>query len=298
MRIGALVRGMTIDEIVDNVNRSRLAGYDSVWLTDGSGMEPLTTLAAVGRVVPDIELGTAVVRTPPRHPMALAQQALTVNALIRGRLALGVGLSHQAAIEQGWGLSLARPIVHMRDYLSILVPLVASGAVAYDGDLHSAHGELFVTDGAPCPVLVGALGAQMLGLAGRLADGTVTFMTGPRTLTGFTCPTIFEAAERAGRPRPRVVAMVAVCVTDDVAGARRRAEQVFGGMSSLPSYAAMLEREGGPALVAGTEAEVEERLVSLEAAGVSDLVPIRVARRESDDAARTAEFMNRLLATT
>src|SRR5580704_12427151 len=123
MRIGTLVRGMTIDEIIKNVEGDREAGYASAWLTDGSGMEPLTTLAVVGRVVPGIELGTAVVRTLPRHPMVLAQQALTVSALTQGRLALGIGPSHQPAIEAGWGLSFDRPIAHMRDYLSVLVPL-------------------------------------------------------------------------------------------------------------------------------------------------------------------------------
>ncbi len=290
-----MVRGMTIDEIIASVENSRAAGYASVWLTDGAGMEPLTVFAAVGRVVPGIELGTAVVRTLPRHPMALAQQALTVSALTQGRLALGIGPSHQPAIEAGWGLSFDRPIAHMRDYLSVLVPLVRDGRVAYRGDLVSAVGELHVTDADPCPVLVGALGPQMLRLAGRMADGTVTFMTGPRTLASFTCPTILEAAERAGRPRPRIVALVAVCVTDQVDAARARAEAVIGRMAELPSYAAMLAREGGPALVAGRAAEVEDTLGTLDGAGVTDLIPIRIAKRASDDAVRTEAFLQELL---
>src|ERR1700736_1233359 len=102
MRIGTLIRGMTIDEIVANVEGYRREGYASAWLTDGVGMDALTTLAMVGRVVPDIELGTAVVRTYPRHPMALAQQASTVNASIGGRLTLGIGPSHRPSIEGSW----------------------------------------------------------------------------------------------------------------------------------------------------------------------------------------------------
>lgn len=296
MRIGAMVRGMTIEEIIKDVARSRAAGYTSVWFTDGWGMDPLTTLAAVGRAVPGIELGTAVVRTLPRHPMALAQQALTVSAMIEGRLALGIGPSHKPAIEAAWGLTFDRPIAYMRDYLSVLVPLVREHAVAYDGDMVSAHGELHVTDADPCPVLVGALGPQMLRLAGRMADGTVTFMTGPRTLTGFTCPTILDAARRAGRPRPRVVALVALCVTDQAGAARVRAEQAVRRMAGLPSYAAMLEREEGPALIAGGEGEVEDVLGALDAAGVTDLVPIRVASRDSEDGLRTEAFVRRVLA--
>ena len=180
MRIGALVRGMTIDEIIDHVAAARAAGYRSMWLTDGVGMEPLTTLAVVGRAVPDIELGTAVVRTLPRHPMMLAQHALTVNVLIGGRLILGIGPSHRPAVESSWGLSFERPIATMRDYLSVLMPVIDHATVAYDGEIFAAHGEFHVSGGSPCPVLVGALGPQMLRLAGRLADGTVTFMTGPR----------------------------------------------------------------------------------------------------------------------
>jgi len=287
---------MTIDEIVDNVTAARDAGFRSLWLTDGVGMEPLTTLAAVGRAVSDIELGTAVVRTLPRHPMMLAQQALTVNALIGGRLALGIGPSHRAAIEDRWGLSFDRPVASMRDYLSVLMPLIDQGAVAYDGEIFSGHGEFQVSGSRPCPVLVGALGPQMLRLAGRLADGTVTFMTGPRTLAEFTCPTIHEAADRAGRPRPRVVSVVALCVTDDPAAARVRAADVAGRMAELPSYAAMIQREGGPAIIAGPEDQVRETLAALEEAGVTDLVPTQVARRGSDDNFRTAAFVTALLA--
>jgi F420-dependent oxidoreductase-like protein len=295
MRIGALVRGLTIDEIINNVESDREAGYASAWLTDGSGMEPLTTLAVVGRAVPDIELGTAVVRTLPRHPMVLAQQALTVNAMIQGRLTLGIGPSHRPAVEQGWGLPFDRPIVRMRDYLSVLEPLIANGVVDYDGETASAHGDLHVAGGHPGSILVGALGPQMLRLAGRMADGTVTFMTGPRTLARFTCPTILEAAARAGRPRPRIVALVALCVTDQVDGARLRAEQVAGRMAALPSYAAMLQREGGPALIVGGEAEVEDVLGALDNAGVTDLVPVPVAKRQSADSLRTAAFVHGLL---
>ena len=295
MRFGALVRGMTVGEIVENVAGYRRSGYDSAWLTDGIGMEPLTTLAAVGLAVPGIELGTAVVRTYPRHPMALAQQALTVNALVGGRLALGVGPSHRPSVQETWGLSFERPIRHVREYLSVLGPLLAGGTVSFDGETVSAHGQLHVEGGPPVPVLLGALGPQMLRLAGRLADGTVTFMTGPRTLRDLTCPTIHEAAARASRPRPRIVALLALCVTGDVGAARARAVQVAGAMAGLPSYAAALAREGGPALIAGTAGQVGEELEALEQAGVTDVVPVPVARRGSEDHDRTSAFLAGLL---
>jgi 5,10-methylenetetrahydromethanopterin reductase len=294
MRIGAMIRGMTIDEIIENVHRDREEGYTSVWLTDAAGMEPLTTLAVVGRAIPDIELGTAVVRTLPRHPMALAQQAMTVNSIVGGRLALGIGPSHRPAVERGWGLSFDRPIAAMRDYLSVLASLMRDGTVSYEGQTVSAHGELHIENSGQFPLLVAALGPQMLRLAGRMADGTITFMVGPRTLRGFTCPTIIEAAAAADRPRPRIVALLSVCVTTDVEAITHRAQRAAERSSAMPSYAAMLKREGGPPLIAGTESEVEEAIGVLEEAGVTDLVPVRVARPDSDDERRTTGLLRRL----
>jgi 5,10-methylenetetrahydromethanopterin reductase len=295
VRIGAHARGMTFEEIAGNVEADRAAGYSSVWFSDGVGMDPLTLIGAVGQRVPGIELGTAVVRTLPRHPMILAQQALTVNALSVGRLTLGIGPSHKPAVESGWGLPFDKPIADMRDYLSILGPLVAGRAVDYDGERHSAHGELRIDGGAGLPVLVAALGPQMLRLTGRMAGGTVTAMAGPRTLTRFICPTIREAAERAGRPEPRVVSTLSLCVTDDPATARQRALRGVQAMASMPSYAALLEREGGPPLLAGSEDDLDEALAGLAAAGVTDLLPMSIAKRGTDDEARTESWIGSLL---
>jgi 5,10-methylenetetrahydromethanopterin reductase len=295
MRIGTLLRGSRIQEIVECAESARAIGYSSVWITDGIGMDPLTTLAVVGRAVPGIELASGVVRTLARHPMALAQQALTVNAMTGGRLLLGIGPSHRRSMEQGWGLSFARPVATMQDYLSVLRPLLRDRQVAYTGDIYSAQGEFQIDSPCPVPVLVGALGPRMLEVAGRMADGTVTFMTGSRTLIEFTCPTIRSAAAQVGRPSPRVVAVVAVSVSEDKEAAAQRALEVAGPMVNLPFYAAALEREGGPALLSGTEAEIRTELGRLEEAGVTDFVPTRIARRGSVEAERTEAFLEELV---
>ena len=223
--------------------------------------------------------------------MVLAQQAMTVNAAISRRLILGIGPSHRISMEQTWGLSYDRSFAHTRDYLSILGPLLRDGSVDYQGDLLRAQGQLYIDDGRPCPVLVGALGEQMLRLAGARAEGTVTFMTGPKTLRSFTCPTINGAAEKAGRPAPRIVAMLPIVVTDDVVTAEARLSAGLARMTSLPSYAAAIQREGGLPLVAGTEDHVRETLDQLAAAGVTDVVATRVAKRGSDDEARTKALL-------
>ena len=235
-------------------------GFASYWSSQIFGLDALTALAVIGREVPDIELATAVVPTYPRHPMMLAAQAKTVQAATGGRLTLGIGLSHQIVVEAMWGLSFDRPLRHIREYLSILLPLLHEGSVQFSGETLTFRGSIEVEAPAP-PVLVAALGPKMLELAGTVADGTVTWMTGPATLGAYIAPTITRAAEAAGRPAPRVAAGLPVCVTDDVDAARERIAKVFVVYGSLPSYRAMLDREGaeGPADVAivGDEATVE-----------------------------------------
>ena len=265
-----------IDAIVDAARAAADDGFASFWLPQIFGMDALTALAVAGREVPGIELGTAVVPTYPRHPAMLAAQALTTQAIIGGRLALGIGLSHQVVIESMFGLSFDKPARHMREYLEILVPLVHSGSVSFAGETLSGHVGLDVKGATPFPILVAALGTKMLELAGTVADGTLTWMTGPATIESHIVPTITVAAERAGRPAPRVGVGLPVCVTDDEAAARERAASLFEIYGTLPSYRAMLDREGagGPSDVAlvGDEAAVSAQIERLGAIGATDLV--------------------------
>lgn len=205
----------------------------------------------------------------------LAGQALTVQAASGGRLTLGIGLSHQMVIETVFGQSFEHPVRHMREYLSILAPLLAGEEVSFTGETlrASTFGPLQVEAPAP-PVLVAALGTAMLGLAGRMASGTITWMTGPRTIEQHIVPTIREAAAEAGRPVPQVGVGLPVCVTADVDGARAAAAETFAIYGHLPSYRAMLDREGvgGPEGVAvvGSEAEVADQVRHLAAIGATE----------------------------
>jgi F420-dependent oxidoreductase-like protein len=208
--------------------------------------------------------------------VVLAQQALTTQAAVGGRLALGIGLSHQLVIEGMYGYSFERPVRHLREYLEVLVPLVRGDGATFDGDTVRAHVALDVKGATPFPVLVAALGPKMLALAGRVADGTVTWMTGPATLESHIVPTITKAAAAAGRPAPRVAVGLPVCVTTDVDAARARADRIFEIYGTLPSYRAMLDREGartpsGVAVV-GDEAEVQRQIEHLAAIGATDFV--------------------------
>jgi F420-dependent oxidoreductase-like protein len=220
-------------------------------------------------------LGTAVVPIYPRHPVMLAGQALTVQTATGGRLTLGIGLSHQVVVENVFGQSFDKPARHMREYLSILMPLLHGEQVTFAGQTLSAStfGPLQIDAPAP-PVLVAALGTAMLTLAGRMASGTVTYMTGPATVESHIIPTIRAAAAEAGRPEPHVVVALPVCVTGEVDAARDKASELWALYGQLPSYRAMLDREGvaGPADVAlvGSEAEVRERVRRMADIGTTE----------------------------
>jgi F420-dependent oxidoreductase-like protein len=278
VKIGVMVdEGRSFDDLVGRVASLRDAGIGAVWMGQIFGYDSLTALAAIGREVSDIDLGTAVVPTYPRHPVMLAGQALTVQAATGGRLALGVGLSHQVVIENVFGMSFDRPVRHMREYLSVLLPLLEGEQASFTGETlkASTFGPLQVSAPAP-PVLIAALGSTMLALAGRKAAGTVTWMTGPSTIGSHIVPTIRAAAAEAGRPEPRVVVGLPVCVTDDAAAARATAGETFAVYGHLPSYRAMLDREGaaGPADVGiiGTEAQVKDEVGGMAEIGVTDFV--------------------------
>jgi 5,10-methylenetetrahydromethanopterin reductase len=231
-------------------------------------------LAIAGRQVPGIELGTAVVPTYPRHPMMLAQQALTTQAACGGRLTLGIGLSHKVVVENLWGMSYDKPVRHTREYLSVLMPLLEGKPVSFAGEEFRVNGAVNVPGGSRPSVLVAALGEQMLRVTGQLADGTSTWCVGPKTLAELTIPTLRQAAADAERPAPRVAVALPICVTDNVDSSRELAAKVFAVYDTLPSYKTMMNREGvgGPAdlAIVGAEAEVRDQLLELRSIGVTD----------------------------
>jgi F420-dependent oxidoreductase-like protein len=276
MRIGLpLDLSKPVPDIVAQARRIAESGFDSAVASQIFGPDTLTVLAVVGAQVPGIDLVTSVVPTWPRHPVMLAAQALTVSAVTGGRLVLGIGLSHQIVIENVFGTPFERPARHMQDYLAILRPLLRGEQVSYAGETlkASTFGPLEVT--APAPkVLVAALAPRMLALAGREADGTATWMTGPATLEAHIVPSIRKAAAGAGRGEPIVAAGLPIAVTADPDGARQRASRAFAVYGTLPSYQAMLEKEGvagpGDVAIVGDEQAVADQVRRLAAVGVTE----------------------------
>ena len=270
-----------LDACVQDLAQLRDEGFRRVWIPQ-MPYEPdlLTVLAVALREVDTIEVGSGVLPIQVQHPMQFAQRALTLNLIGGGRFILGLGMSHRLVTEEMWGISWDKPVRQMREYLDGLLPLLAGEVADAVGETVTARGALQIP-GAPTPqVYLAALGPQMLRLAGRRSAGTVTWMTGPKTLAGHVGPTLRAAAAQAGRAEGavRVVAALPVSVTDDVTGARAQAAEQFAMYKHLPSYRAMLDREGfaGPedAAIIGDERTVSERIDELRASGVDEFVGV------------------------
>jgi F420-dependent oxidoreductase-like protein len=268
-----------IDATIANLTQLRDEGFRRLWMSQ-LPYEPdlLTVLAVALHEVDTIEVASGVVPIQNQQPMQMAQRALTVSAASGGRFILGLGMTHAAVTEGMWGIPWDKPVRRLNEYLDGLLPLLAGEPADAQGETVTTRGALLIP-GAPRPdVYIAALGPQLLRLAGRRTSGTCTWMTGPATLSGHVSPTLRQAAADAGRSEDdvRVVAALPVAVTDDVDGARKQAAEQFAMYGSLPSYRAMLDREGysGPedAAIIGDEQTVSDRIDELQAAGVDEFV--------------------------
>jgi 5,10-methylenetetrahydromethanopterin reductase len=278
MRIGIMAgaspEASGLDALVAAAQDLEQRGFDSMWLANIFGIDAITAVAVIGRETGRIELGTAVVPSYPRHPTALAQQALTAQAASGGRFALGIGLSHKLVIEDMLGLSYERRAKHMREYLAVLGPLLRGEAVQFKGEEYRVNLSLDVPGATPVPVLIAALGDQMLRIAGQSSAGTILWMTGPETIDSHIRPKLHAAAQEARQPEPRIVAGLPIALTNDPDAAREAIAKMLVIYGQLPSYRAMLDKEGaaGPADVAivGDEKTLDASLSRLREIGVTD----------------------------
>lgn len=298
MRVGVYLNtlGTDLDTLLGRVRAAADAGFASVFLSQLTSLDAIAVAGLGAREVAGIEVGTAVVQTYPRHPLALAVQALTAQAISGNRFTLGIGPSHRQIIEGSYGLPYERPARHTREYLTALVPLLRGEATEYRGETLSVAGQVEVPGATPPPVLLSALGPAMLRIAGELADGTVTTWTGAAAIAEHIVPRITEAARAAGRPAPRVVASALVAVTADPDGVRRQVAEQLGFAAGFASYRAMLELQGLSGLhetvIAGDERMVEKELTRFAEAGATDFLVSPVG--DEHDQTRTLDTVRAL----
>jgi len=296
--------GTKVERLLADVRWAEEAGLASVWVPQiPDDFDALTAAVLIGAQTTRIEIGTAVVPVQPRHPIALAQQVLSTQSVCQGRLTLGLGVSHHWVIDEMLGLPYERPAATMRAYLDVLDQALAGpGMVDVENDMFRVHNPLDITDVAPTPVMIAALGPLMLRLAGERTDGTILWLADERAIGSHIAPTITTAAEGAGRKPPRIVAGVPVCLCgdDEIEVAVERANRVLSEAEVSPNYQKLLDhgdaRTVGDILAAGSESSIEKRLRSFADAGTTDVsvrvVPIGETRDEKlASARRTREYL-------
>ena len=303
MRIGMNVGGDVVGapvapiQIAEDARAAEDAGFPAVWATHvARGTDTLPAMAVAGAQTRTIDLGIAVVPTYPRHPHALAQTAATVQSLCGGRFTLGIGASHRPVIEAALGLEYASPAAHMREYLQVLGPLLATGEVSHHGRFYNVEASFKVVGTLPVSVVVAALGPKMIEVAGTYSDGTVTWMAGPRGIADIAAA-LSKAAAAAGRPAPRIIAGIPVAVCDDVEVGREAVVSTFARYDTLVNYQGQYEREGSAGIVDqvvyGSEEVVLGRLREFRDAGATELwpVPFAVGADAAGSIARTTAFL-------
>ena len=284
-----------VAQMIADAEAAERAGFTSLWVPQIPGdFDAFTAITLMGRATERVELGSAVLPIQTRHPIALAQEALSVQAVCEGRFTLGIGVSHHWVVEGQLGLPYERPAREMRHYLEVLnAALRGPGSVDVENERYRVHSPMDVTDWGPNPVLLAALAPVMLRLAGESASGTILWLADERAVGDHVVPRITKAAAGAGRPAPRVVTgvPVALCAEDEVDAARGFANQLLGHAEFCPSYQRLLAQgdaeDVGDILAAGDESSVLERLRAFRDAGTTDLA-VRVLALGPDREARLA----------
>jgi F420-dependent oxidoreductase-like protein len=310
MRIGLMMgpeRGryrQKVAQLAADAAAAEQNGFCSVWVPQIPGdFDAFVAITLMAQATERIELGTAVVPIQTRHPIAMAQELMSVQAVCEGRFTPGLGVSHDWVIDGQLGLPYERPARLMRNYLEVLEPaLRGPGMVDVENDAFRVHSPMDVSDWGPNRVLLAALAPVMLRTAGELASGTILWLADERAVGDHVVPRITRAAVEAGRPAPRVVAgvPVALCPNDEVDEARSWANRALGHSEYCPNYQRLLDqgdaRNEGDMLAAGDEAAVVKRLQAFKDAGATDLAvrvlalgPDREARRKSYE--RTIAFL-------
>ena len=313
MRIGLMIgsdkerpRADRLAGLLEDGKTAERDGFASFWIPQVPGyLDAMTAVALLGQVTDRIEIGTAVVPIQTRHPLIMAQQALTTQVACSGRFTLGVGPSHHWIISDQLGLPYDKPALLVRDYIDVLDAAFAGpGPIAVDNNTFQVHSPIDVTEDFGMRVLVAALGPAMLRMAGERTDGTILWMADERAIGDYVVPRITDAA--AGRTGIRVVAgvPVALCSKSEIDGAREYASEVLGHADFSPNYVRLLEHgdaeDVGDTMAAGDESAVLTRLRSYRDAGVTDLavrvVPLgQDARERSESRRRTQGFVASLV---
>ncbi|MCC3772677.1 TIGR03564 family F420-dependent LLM class oxidoreductase [Streptomyces sp. UNOC14_S4] len=297
----AINDGNQIDATVRLAREAAAAGLRSAWFGQTFGADSPQLAAIVGREVPELQVGTSAIPVFGRHPLIVSSQAQTAQAATHGRYHLGLALGTKLLTESGFGIPFERPIARLREFLIALRQLTETGAADFHGELLTATTPIPArVPGAEggVPLLVAAMGPQALRASGELADGILPFLAGPRALAEHIVPAVTAAAAAAGRPAPRVVAIVPGVVTDDAESTREKFTEQLAFYEQFPSYARVIELSGakraGDVAVIGDEEAVAAEVRRLRDAGATEVVFAETGIAGETDRRRTWTLLGEL----
>jgi F420-dependent oxidoreductase-like protein len=273
-----------VDDVLQKARAAVDAGVGDLWLGQQFDYDAITLAAVIGAGLPGVRVGTSVVPVNPRHPLVVASSAQTAQAATHGNFSLGLGLGVAFAEELAFGLTTQRPVTRLREYLTVLRAVRDERTVDFHGAEFTAVDPkvlpVALAGSAPFPIYVAAMGPKMLRVSAELADGTLPAGTGPRTIESFVVPTVMQATADAGRPRPRVIPLVSVAVTDDAESVRAAAAPGMAIYDSIASYQRQYAREGVSSAielaVIGSADAVTRSLRGYLDAGADDVVLLPV----------------------
>ena len=264
--------GRSLEQAIERVRRAEALGYDSAYVTHIAGRDSLTVLMAYAAVTERIKLGTGVLPMYSRTPAATAMQAATIDEFSKGRMVLGIGVSHRVTVENWYGSTIERPVAEMREYVTALRAMF-TGSDVPKGSYFPTNFRFMGFEPRPdLPVYVAALSPNMLRLAGELADGAMLWLCNPEYVREVVVPEVTAGRERAGKTLEGfdIVAAVPSAVTDDRGAAFETMRGDLVTYFSLPFYRAMIERSGYAADVAAFDAGMQAGDVERAKQGISD----------------------------
>jgi F420-dependent oxidoreductase-like protein len=298
-RVGLVIEARDVATVITRIREAEHVGVQQVWMTQSVGMlDTLTLFAAAATHTTQIRLGTSIVPIYPRHPLVMAQQAVTVNALAPGRLRLGVGTSHRHVMENMYGLSMSSPLAYLREYVEVMRQVLWEGRVDHQGTFFKVVASF--PRPTQIPLLISALGEKAFRLAGEIADGAISWVCPVPYLLDTALPALRAGAQSQHRPAPPLVAHIPVAMSTDEGAGQAAATPRISFYTKAPFYAHMFAAAGLPIaadgsgiaalvkelVVAGDQVQVEKRLRELIASGLDELllmlVPVADEARERE----------------
>ena len=215
-------------------------GFESLWIANANSYDALNLALYLSTQTRSIDLGTAVIPVFSKHPVELAQQILTTAMISNNRLKIGLGVSHKHRVEDELGLRYATPALYMKEFLIILKDILHRGHSKFKGNIFNVDVSIDTDTCNDVDIYLAALGPKMLDLAGEYTEGTITWMTGYKTIKNNISPVLNSKSYNS----KNILSSIPICITDDVETVTNEAKSIFKFYNKYPNYKKMIIQEG------------------------------------------------------